>query len=82
MQRGDVAKAHKPFWICLEIVVGQLVDELNGAISATVADDGFNAVPVESPTQVADTFLNSTSIFVLVNLAHIGANDRCQSPTT
>ena len=80
VERRDVAESHQPFRRCLQLVQRQLVNQLDGAITAAVADDGLDAGVVECPADVADALGHRSGIAAIDHLAHIGAYHRLQAP--
>ena len=81
MQRGNVAEAHQPFGMRSPFSKRNLVNQLNGAIAPTIANDGFDGSVVQRPADIAHALLYSASITAGVHLVSIGANHRFQSPT-
>ena len=81
VERRDVAESHNPFRRCLQLVQRQLVNQLNRAIAATVADDGLDRGVAECPADVADALGHGSGIAPVHHLAYVRADDRLQSPS-
>ena len=58
-----------------------MVYQLDGAVAATVADDGFYRRVAHCPADVADALGHRTGISAVDHLAHIWPDDRLQPPS-
>ena len=76
----DVTESHDPFRRCLQLSQRQLVNQLDRAISATVADDGLDRRVAKCPADVADALGHGAGIAPVHHLTHVWANDGLQSP--
>ena len=82
VEGGDVAEAHHPLRTGGQLLQRQVVDKLNGAVAATVADNGLDTGGAQGPADVAEAFLHGSGITAGLHLAHIGAYHRHQPPAT
>ena len=82
MQRGDITESDQPFGMGGHFFHKLLTHEMDGAITAAVADNGLDGGVVECPLQVAENLVDGAGIFSGERLSYIGTHNRIQSPGT
>ena len=80
MQGRDVAKPYNPLCRSFQFGECQLVNQLDGSISATIADDGFDGWVGKCPTYVADALSYGSCIASIDYFSYIRSDNRLESP--
>ena len=80
MQGGDVAEPDEPLGIVRHQLQVDKVHQLDGAITATVAQDGLDAGVLEGCGKVVGPFLGGACILARVQLAHVLADNGFKAP--
>ena len=65
-QDGDVAVTDQPFRMLLILFLRDAVQQVDGTIAATRADDGLDTIILECPEQVGSAFVGCSCVGVYI----------------
>ena len=81
VEGGDITEPDHPFGMGGQFRKLYLVNELDGSIPASVAEDGLDGRVLQRPPDVADPFGDGACIAAVDDLAHMGTDDRLEPPS-
>ena len=80
VQGGNIAEPDQPFGVGGDGFFFQQVHQVDGAVAAPVAQDGFDIRVFQGPFQIGQALLGRSGIGPPVLFAHIRPYDRLESP--